>query len=334
MRCAKSVFIVLTTVATWCSAATPEKVDFPVSVERGGDSYPSLKVEFPQGVTGYPYVVYSRREGFRPLMLDLYLPRGDAGKAHPHPALVYIHGGSWLTGSPRTFPHVLAAIAARGFVVAAIQYRFDGEATFPAQIADVKEAVRYLRVNAEKYSIDSDHIGVWGESAGGQLAALESVSCGVSALEPKPKPVTEQGDEQADLSDVSDCVQASVSWYGIYNFVTIPIPPGKSGPQPYLGCPAFTCDQAALESASPAYYVDSHDPPMLLIHGIDDPVVTVSQAREFNQQLHQAGVSVELLLIPGVKHGFVGATSDITRAARNQALNATLSFFERTLAKH
>jgi acetyl esterase/lipase len=217
---------------------------------------------------------------------------------------------------------VLAEFAARGFVVAAIEYRLDGEAPFPAAIHDVKDAIRYLRSRAPSLGIDARRVGIWGASAGGQLAALAAVSCGVEALLPPP----------SDAFDgTSDCVQAAVAWYGVHDFRNVPTPPGRTGPAPYLGCPQSRCDSATLAFASPAAYVDRADSPMLLVHGLADTLVAVSQTQEFEALLRQAGVPVDMLLIPAVDHGFVGATTEATRAARNLALNATLEFFERTL---
>jgi acetyl esterase/lipase len=219
---------------------------------------------------------------------------------------------------------VLAEFAARGFVVAAIEYRLDGEAHFPAAIHDVKDAIRYLRFHAPSLGIDPQRVGIWGASAGGQLSALAATSCGVEGLMPP---------RSAALDGASDCVQAAVSWYGVHDFRTVPTPPGRTGPAPYLGCPQPRCDTATLTYASPAAYVDRLDPPMLLVHGLADTLVAVSQTREFETLLEQAGVPVDVLLIPDVDHGFVGATPGATRAARNLALNATLEFFERTLLR-
>ena len=152
-------------------------------------------------------------EGFRPLTLDLYLPasqvRGGA------PVIIYVHGGGWTSGHTRhsgafeNWPGVLASLAGRGYVVASLNYRLSGEAPSPAAAQDVKSAVRWLRGNATRFGVDKRRIGISGGSAGGQLAALAGTSCGVAALEP---PVA---DEKAPLE--SDCVQAVVAWYGVFD---------------------------------------------------------------------------------------------------------------------
>src|SRR5207244_4077627 len=101
----------------------------------------------------------------------------------PLPAIVYLHGGGWRRGDKRQQTGV--PLASRGYVVASINYRLSQEAIFPAQIEDCKAAVRFLRANAAKYSIDPDHIGSWGDSAGGHLSALLAASANVKELEGK-----------------------------------------------------------------------------------------------------------------------------------------------------
>jgi acetyl esterase/lipase len=153
-----------------------------------GDTYPQAKVSFPGGVTGLPDLTYTTAGGYRRLKLDLYLPPGPTTGARP--VIVYMHGGGWSGGTPRTtgafenWPEVLASFAARGYVVASIHYRLSGEAPYPAAIQDAKAAVRWLRTNATTYGIDTNRFVSWGVSAGGQLAGLLATSCNVAELEP------------------------------------------------------------------------------------------------------------------------------------------------------
>src|SRR5579859_1700208 len=148
------------------------------------DRYPQRHVDFPGGVVGIPDLVYANIPGFRPLHLDLYRP-GPARTPAPRPFVVYVHGGGWMTGHTRqsgafsNWPEVLASLAARGYVVASVEYRLSGEARFPAAIQDVKAAIRWLRAHAAEYGIDKQHGLIWGASAGGKLASLTDTSCGV-----------------------------------------------------------------------------------------------------------------------------------------------------------
>ncbi len=105
----------------------------------------------------------------KPLLLDLYLP---VGVDKPLPVIVWLHGGGWRIGDRKLGPDFRVRFAERGYAMASIEYRLSGEALFPAQIHDVKAAIRWLRSVANEYGLDSGHIGLWRSSAGGHLAAL------------------------------------------------------------------------------------------------------------------------------------------------------------------
>ena len=129
-------------------------------------------------------VPYASPPGFRPLLLDLYLPA-----RRPCPAVVWVHGGAFLMGSRSLLPGMLERaelfrrLPAEGIAVASIDYRLSGEASFPAQLHDVKAAIRWLRARGSEAGIDPDRLAVWGESAGGHLAAMATVTSGVEELE-------------------------------------------------------------------------------------------------------------------------------------------------------
>ena len=121
-------------------------------------------------------------------------------------------------------PPYFASIAAKGYVVVSVSYRFAAEAPFPAQIKDVKAAIQWLHANAATYHLDPARGAVWGQSAGGHLAALAGVSCGVAAFEPDAaaasgnanvEKITPEGVAGAGQTD---CVKAVVSWFGVYRF--------------------------------------------------------------------------------------------------------------------
>ena len=177
-------------------------------------------------VIGLPEVTYQVIPDFHPLKADLYVPPRTAPRGA---AVVWVHGGGWGVGDPRegnggvryqSWPEALAALAARGHLVMAINYRFTGEAKFPAQAQDVKAAVRWLRSNAADYGADASRVIIWGGSAGGYLAALIGTSCGAAALEPPaPMRAGPPGTVQikTDMAQ-SDCVQGVVDWYGPIDF--------------------------------------------------------------------------------------------------------------------
>ncbi len=302
------------------------------------DRYPRHDVFFANGVQSIPEVAYAKPLGFRPLTLDLYLP--PAAMPRPvkgFPLVVHVHGGAWLGGDKRhsgafiDFPSVLASLAARGYVVASVEYRLSGEAKFPAQVQDVKSAIRWLRRHAATYSIDPARAVTWGESAGGHLAALVAVSCRAAGLEPDQQP----------RQDASDCVQGAVTWFGVFDMSTLVKQAREAramsreafdAPEwKLLGCVAAQCTREQLAAASPIRYVDREDPPMLLIAGNEDTFVPPAQTLQMSAQLDGAGVRGELVMLQGVDHSFIGKTPADTRDANMQALSTTFRFIEQTI---
>ena len=290
------------------------------------DRYPERRTEFPGGVTGLADLTYASPAGFRPLTLDLYLP---APRRAPLPTIVFVHGGGWTGGHSRqagafeNWPRVLASIAAGGYVVASVNYRLSSEAVSPAAERDVKAALAWLRANATHHSIDPSRVGIWGASAGGQLAALAGTSCDVPAL--APDALTGHG---------SVCVQAVAAWYGVFDFAPLVTDENLTPPVAgYLGCIDRACSEEQLRLASPIRFIDASDPPFLLVHGAHDRIVPVSQSTAFHAALLSAGVRSQLLVIDDVDHSFIGVTPDDTRAASLRALNATIDFFDCTLRR-
>ena len=315
------------------------------------DAYPERRATFPGGVTGLPDLTYATISGYRRLTLDLYVPSDSP--AVRHPVVMYIHGGGWSGGSPRNagafenWPAVLASIAARGYVVASIEYRFSREAPFPAALHDTKNAIRWLRTNAAKYGVDTDRILVWGSSAGGQLAGLAATTCGVTELEPPV--IAGRGERQGATPPApppSDCVQAAVLWYAASDLEAAANPPpgspdarggaqrgGGGGPRDYLGCAPANCGGPA-KAASVGTYVRASDPPILLIHGAADHTVPVVQSEKLYELLQAKGARSELLVFPGIDHSFIGKTPEATRDASRKALERTIAFIDATIGSN
>jgi acetyl esterase/lipase len=276
------------------------------------DRYPAHTVSFPGGVTGLPNVIYASYPGYRALSLDLYEP---PPQAKPSPLILFLHGGSFKNGDARLalgipdFPAKLAAMAAHGYVVASVNYRLRNEAHFPAQVQDAKAAIAFLRANAATYHIDPARAVVWGNSSGGQLAALVAMTCG--------------GREFAPPSGGNDCVQGVVSWYGNLKFSEEMKDPDSIAA---LGC--APCGPADFAAADPMTFASSRAPPMLIIQGTADKAVGMVQPQAMAKRLADLKVPVETLYIPDVGHGFVGKTPQITRAANDQALTRTLKFID------
>lgn len=315
------------TVATQAHAAAPR--DFPVDAKPVlEDRYPARVTHWAGGVTSLADVTYSTIPGYRPMVVDIYMP--PKGKA-PKPLVLFIHGGGWVAGHTRhsgamgNFPAALARLASEGFVVASLEYRLAAEAAFPAQVQDARAALRFLKGNAARYGIDPTRTGIWGGSAGGHLSALTAMSCGDASLD--------VAGTKAPAG--SECVQAAAIWYGVFDFAALSAgrPGGQDGAAgKLLGCTG-PCTPEKFAAASPNAYIDAKDPPFLLIHGVEDKTVPVAQSHLAEEKLKAAGVPVQSIYIDGVDHSFIGQTPQETRAASLRAMNATFDFLHQQLDK-
>lgn len=233
--------------------------------------------------------------------LDLYLPTKASDK--PLPLVVWIHGGGWQGGNKNGCPP--RALLPRGYAAASVEYRFSQQALFPAQIEDCQAAIRWLRANSKKYNIDAEHIGVWGDSAGGHLVALVGTAGGKHAF-----PVI------GGNADQSDRVQAVCDFYGPTDFNTVVkqaasdknaknIFDFQTMNNPYaalIGVKLGTDEQKA-EAVSPIHYVSKDNPPFLIVHGTADALVPFAQSTELADALKKADVPVILQALPGSNHG-------------------------------
>ncbi len=234
--------------------------------------------------------------GDRELALDLYLP----DKFECGVLLVYVHGGAWRGGSKGDVP--VKGFVERGFALASVDYRLSTEARFPANVHDIKAAIRFLRAKEKEFGIKADKVVILGSSAGGHLAALVGVSNGNWALE----------GTVGDHLDQSSDVQGIVSFYGASNLETIlaqSTPHGLSVRVPALelllgDAPDKVPELARL--ASPVAHVDKNDPPLLLIHGDQDPQMPVNQSVELQAVYESMNRPVEFINLHGGVHGGAG----------------------------
>lgn len=234
------------------------------------------------------------------LLLDLYHPPRAEG---PVPVVLWLHGGGWFTGDRALAPDLARHAAATGCAVASIEYRLSGQALFPAQLFDVREAIRFLRAGAERFGLDPRAVGVWGASAGGHLAALAGLTGHLAQLPGEPVP-----EGEADAS-----VQAVAESYGPVDLAavvaeaeaTIPRMNGASSPEARLlgGHPAGLPDLARY--ASPLSWISAAAPPFQISHGTGDVLVSHRQSELLHEALTAAGASSELHLLDGYRHGFL-----------------------------
>jgi acetyl esterase/lipase len=225
------------------------------------------------------------------LYLDLYKPTAG-GRL---PMVVYIHGGSWLSGTRKKCPVWLIS---KGYAVASIEYRLSSQAVFPAQIFDCKGAVRWLRAHAAEYGYDASRMAVMGASAGGHLAVLLGTSGGEEKLE---------GDVGGNL-DQSSRVQAIVDFFGPTDFIL------RSTGQPdktenpdgnvyrLLGH-AVRADEERAKLASGAWHVTADAPPLIIVHGTQDDKVLLNQSQRLCEAYQEFGLENSLHLVEGAGHG-------------------------------
>lgn len=225
----------------------------------------------------------------RDLKLDLIYPE-DPEKVYP--CIVWICGGAWLTMDKSAHLPYLAELARSGFVVASVEYRTSNEAIYPAQIVDVKAAIRYLRAHSERYRINPERFGVMGESAGGYLAAMAALA---------DDPAFDEG----DYLEYSSKVQAACPWYPPTNVTGFPYPsPLESAASPeslMLGMNVMLHQEEALK-ACPVSYVSKDAPPFMIIHGMNDHTVPFSQGEILHDKLEAAGCDVKLIAIEDADH--------------------------------
>jgi len=235
-------------------------------------------------------------EGGRRAKLDIYRPRGvDLTDA---PVLVQVHGGGWTIGSKEQQGLILMnRMAARGWVCVAMNYRLAPKHRWPAQIVDVKKAIAWTREHVAEYGGDPSYLVITGGSAGGHLAAL-------AALTPKVKEY-QPGFEDADTS-----VSACVPFYGVYDLAgmtgdraAIEMRDWFLGPRVFRKRPSENL--ADFELASPLSHVVADAPDFFVIHGDQDGLVSVRQARTFVAKLREVSTGVVTYLeLPGTQHAF------------------------------
>ena len=231
--------------------------------------------------------------------LDLYLPEG----AGPFPLILNVHGGGFMMGD-KSNPPGTDEFLANGYAVASVDYRLSGEALAPAQIEDLKAAVRFLRANADKYKLNPDKFAGFGGSAGGSLVALLGTSCGAAALE---------GAELGNAGQ-SSCVQAVVDWFGPTDFLQMDKQfAGTSCPANHdqadspesklVGAPIQTVpDKVRL--VNPITYVTADAPAFLIQHGTADCNVPPQQGQLLYDALKAAGSNkATLTFLEGAGHG-------------------------------
>ena len=237
--------------------------------------------------------------GRRSLMLDVYSPRERTTST----VVILIHGGGWREGSRKDMAPYATALVQLGFVAIAAEYRLLGEAPWPAQIEDIKDVVRWVRVHAETLGIDPQKIALQGFSAGGQLALLAA------------------GTARNSL----DAVAAVISLFAPTDLSARGAPGFPSPAEALFGGNAT---EEEISAASPVANVAENFPPVFLLHGSDDPLVPLKSTLEFFDLLLQNGVEADLHVLHGQTHEFAALPSLLAPTQSEVAL-----FLRRTVVE-
>ena len=243
------------------------------------------------------------------LAMDIQVPQTAGAK----PVVVYVPGGGWIVADKTGNISLRTFAAEAGYVVASIHYRVQPDgATYVDSISDIKAAIRYLRAHAATYQINPASVGVWGDSAGGYLAAMTGVTNGDKAY------------DVGDNLDQSSDVQAVIDKFGPSDLSRLgsdfdpdtqkAMAPLLASTAKYVNGPASTASladsPAAVARANPIAYLKPTDPPFVIFHGDVDTTISPSQTLELQNALHAAGVDSTRYVIDGAAHGDVTFTGN------------------------
>ncbi|MDA0636077.1 cellulose binding domain-containing protein [Nonomuraea sp. MCN248] len=274
--------------------------------------------------------------GSRGHLLDLYLPSTGIT---PRPLLIWHTGSAWSSDDGKAGADAIANIfTPLGFAVAGVSVRSSAQAIFPAQVHDIKAAIRYLRANAATYQLDPNRFAIMGDSSGGWLTEMATLSGGVAALE-----------GTVGTTGVSSAVQAGLAFYGPTDFLQMNaqnLPTGgldhdsPASPESLLvGCPIQTCP-ATVAQANPMTYADGDDPPLMFLHGQADFLVPHGQSVLLYNRIKARCGEATFISVPGADHMMsqvmdparhgtqtVRTTADCTETVSTGTLNPTWANF-------
>lgn len=275
-------------------------------------------------------IVYVKRtspdEKTNDLKMDIQVPE----PLRKRPLVVYIPGGGFVAAAKESAADLRTYVAEAGLVVASIQYRTTRDsATFQDGIADVKSAIRFLRANADRYGIDAGDVSVWGESAGGYLAAMVGVTNGNKSFE-VGNDLDQRSDVQrvvdkfgaSDLARIADDFDAATQ-SATYSSDNLVLYIGKRGDGHVLDA------QIASTTANPLTYITSAAPPFLIFHGNQDRLVSPSQTLILHNALVAAGARSTRYVVDGGGHGdlaFMGDTNSGLPWSTNEIMDLIVNF--------
>jgi len=276
----------------------------------------------PGEVTSLDNVDYVAHDGVK-LTGDLYLPKGTSKT----PLIIAIHGGGWQNGSPAAYQHWGPYLARNGYGLFAIRYRLGKAGSYPKAVYDVKAAIQFIRAKAGDLDVDPDRIGLWGDSAGGHLAALTGLAADQFTAEYRNDP----------HAGVPVNVKTVVGFYGVYDLLAqwhhdqIARPRDQIA-EKFLGASPMQNRKLYFESSPISYAtIDRNKTSFMLVHGTADDIVDPAQTQQFWQALNQAGSYSRRMVIPGAGHFFSSDPHDEPGSFSGLAAPRVLRFLRERL---
>lgn len=294
--CAIALLLSGAILAGSATACAKDSAILPVTVRRPMVDLVSNVIFEQVPSRGYPNVA---------MPMDILIPKTEGKK----PAILFIPGGGFINANKDKYIQERMKLAEHGYVVASMTYRVAPTVQFPAPLQDVKAAIRFLRAHADQYGIDKNHIGVFGGSAGGYLAAMAGTTSGHPSF------------DSGDYLDESSDVEAVVDLYGLSDLTQVGADysddvkekhrsPGATEALWVNGSPVFggkdggiPANPEGAKKANPITYISDKTPPFLLMHGDKDVVVSPSQTDLLYQALQKKGIPSTRYVVPGAAHG-------------------------------
>ncbi|MDC7126255.1 MAG: alpha/beta hydrolase [Spirochaetales bacterium] len=276
--------------------------------------------------TVYKDLVYKTIDT-KTMKLDIYMPRGM--NKLKTPVTVFIHGGAWLLGSKEDILslkdtyNMMEMLRNQGYAVVSIDYRLlDEQNNFPDNIEDCKDAIRWIRKNANNYDLDPENIGVWGSSAGGHLSLMVGLT----------DDNTFRGD--AELSQYSSRVNYVVDHYGptdLSEHLGLNHKKHMTKIKEKIRDVAFDVKPTEYENFkakcienSPTTSIKKDSVPILVIHGMKDALVNIAESEMLIEAVNQAGGSIESYFVENANHMFAGASDKTLESIVKQSVDFIL----------
>lgn len=258
-----------------------------------------------------PDVVYGHKFGLA-MTCDVFTPAENANGV----AVLFMVSGGWYSSwsPPEQTQKMFSPLTDKGFTVFAVRHGSSPKFSISEAVADVRRSVRFIRLNADKFQIDPQRIGVYGLSAGGHLSLMLGTASDAGVA-----------DSKDPVDQVSDRVQAVVAYVAPTD-LRIMAQDAPDRLPAYARFPALEIDRADAEVDSPLIHVSDDDPPTLLLAGAKDELVPISHSRNIQAAFEQAGVECKLVEFPEAGHGFGGDDA-------KQATEAMVAWFVEHLGK-